>query len=127
MSIILKNGLVYDGAGSAPFSKDVFIQGEKITGIGNFSNDRNSTVIDARGDLIVPGFIDINSTADIHCHIFDSEKSKNILKSGVTTIIGGNNSFSFAPLMGRKSIEKLRKLIDSPFNINSSSVGEFIE
>ena len=56
MSILIKNGKVVTASEIA--DADVFIEGEKITAIGNNLNVKADDVIDAKGKLIMPGGID---------------------------------------------------------------------
>jgi len=56
MSILIKNGRVITA--SEDYSADIFIEGEKISSIGNNLNVRADEEIDAKGKLIFPGGID---------------------------------------------------------------------
>jgi len=57
--VLIKNGTVYDGTGSAPINADVAIQGDRIVAIGDLKNAQARTVIDARGLAVAPGFINM--------------------------------------------------------------------
>ena len=54
--ILIRNGLIYDGSGGAPFSAEVAIDGDTITAIGETGN-RARQIIDANGLAVAPGFI----------------------------------------------------------------------
>jgi len=56
MSILIKNGRVITA--SEDYSADIFIEGEKISSIGNNLNVKADEEIDAKGKLIFPGGID---------------------------------------------------------------------
>ena len=56
MSILIKNGRVITA--SEDYSADIFIEGEKISSIGNSLNVKADEEIDAKGKLIFPGGID---------------------------------------------------------------------
>ena len=56
MSILIKNGRVITA--SEDYTADIFIEGEKISSIGNNLNGKADEEIDAKGKLIFPGGID---------------------------------------------------------------------
>ncbi len=55
--------MIYDGAGSEPFSRDVGILGDRIAAIGDLEGQRVGIRLDVRSLVVVPGFIDIHSHA----------------------------------------------------------------
>ncbi|MCS5547522.1 MAG: amidohydrolase family protein, partial [SAR86 cluster bacterium] len=61
--LIIKNGTVYDGTGEKPFFADVAIKGNKIAAIGNLE-ESSKEVIDAKGKIVCPGFVDIHTHYD---------------------------------------------------------------
>lgn len=127
MSILIKNGLIFDGSGAPPFKNDIFINHQRISRIGNFSHRLAEQVIDAHGMPVVPGFIDINSDAD-HClSIFNEPFQSDYLSKGITTIIGGNAGASLAPLLDG-SLRAVRKWADpSLSNVNWRRLSEFFD
>ncbi|WP_216818579.1 N-acyl-D-amino-acid deacylase family protein [Solirubrum puertoriconensis] len=98
-SLIIRNGRVLDGSGNSWFRGDVAVHQGRIVAVGrlpaNFSAD---TVIDAKGLVVAPGFI------DVHTHIEDDElrqpTADNFIYDGVTTVITGNCGSS-RPDLGR--------------------------
>jgi len=56
MSLLIKNGRVITA--SEDYTADIFIEGEKISSIGNNLNVKADEEIDAKGKLIFPGGID---------------------------------------------------------------------
>lgn len=98
MTLLIKNGLIIDGTGSEPFHADVFVSGERISAIGNFSGKRADHVIDAQGMQVAPGFIDAHSEADHRLEILRGEEGT-YLREGITTAIGGHEGVSLAPLL----------------------------
>ena len=82
--LLIKNGLIYDGKGNEAYIADVAVKGEKISKIGEIE-DSAKKVIDAKGKIVTPGFV------DIHTH-FDGQVTwdpylRSSTYHGVTTIV----------------------------------------
>ncbi|MDP3052379.1 MAG: amidohydrolase family protein [bacterium] len=127
MTVLIKNALIFDGSGKLPFKSDIFINHERINRLGNFPHQSADKVIDARGAMTTPGFIDINADADHYLTLFSDPGQSELLKHGITTIIGGNAGSSLAPLIDG-SLRSIRKWADSSqVNVNWRSVFEFLK
>ena len=92
--LIIKNGTVYDGTGRKPFFADVAIKGNKIVAIGELE-ESSKEVIDAKGKIVAPGFV------DIHTH-YDGQVTwdpylRPSTYHGVTTVVMGNCGVGFSP------------------------------
>jgi len=57
--IVITNGHIIDGTGSPWYSGDLAIRDGKIAAIGNLHDAARSRTIDARGQVVAPGFIDM--------------------------------------------------------------------
>ena len=127
MTVLIKNALVFDGSGKPPFKSDIFINHERVNRLGNFPHQSAEKVIDARGAMVTPGFIDINSDIDHYLTLFADPYQADLIKQGITTVIGGNTGSSLAPLIDG-SLRSIRKWAD-PYliNINWRSVSEFLK
>jgi N-acyl-D-aspartate/D-glutamate deacylase len=91
--LVIKGGTLVDGTGSAPRRAEVAIADGRVTEIGtNLSGDR---VIDASGQVVAPGFIDIHTHYDAQV-FWDPALSPSCFH-GVTTVVAGNCGFSIAP------------------------------
>jgi N-acyl-D-amino-acid deacylase len=95
--LLVLNGLVHDGSGSAPYVASVGIDGDIITAIYP-RGARHALIwpggrqtIDARGSDVAPGFIDTHTHADLN--ILGSSgavRANNFIGQGITTIVTGN-------------------------------------
>ena len=56
--LLIKGGTLIDGSGSAAVLADIGIIGEKITFIGDSTGKESNEVINAKGLIVSPGFID---------------------------------------------------------------------
>src|SRR5215471_17096399 len=76
--LIIRNGRIVDGSGSPWYRADVAIQGDTIVRIAPSITESGARIIDARGEAIAPGFIDIHSHA--REGIFDSPAAENYIR-----------------------------------------------
>lgn len=97
-TILIKNIQLIDGTGQLAYKADVLVKGDKISAIGHFTNYQAEEIIDGMNAYLAPGFIDISNAGDKYFDIFYNQKQANLLTQGVTTIIGGHNGLSLAPL-----------------------------
>ena len=103
--ILIKGGLVFDGAGDAGVKADVLVRDGAIAKIAPSIEGATARVIDADGLAVAPGFIDIKTHSDFTLPINPKAESK--LRQGVTTEIIGHCGFSVAPVLPGK-VELLR-------------------
>lgn len=94
--LLIKNGYIVDGSGTAPYYADVAISGNKIAAIGENLTGDCERVIDAEGMIVCPGFIDNHTHGDLNVLI--DPHAKNELLQGITTEVGGNCGISLAPI-----------------------------
>ena len=83
-----------DGTGSAGRRADVAVTGGRITGIGD--GLEGERVLDADGQVVSPGFIDIHTHYDAQV-FWDPDLTPSSFH-GVTTVVAGNCGFSIAPI-----------------------------
>jgi len=98
--VLIKNGLVIDGAGTAGARLDVGINGNRIAAVGHDLGTMAFKTIDAAGLAVTPGFIDIKTHSDFTLPINPKAESK--VRQGVTTEIIGHCGFSVAPCLPGK-------------------------
>ncbi len=126
--ILIKNGTVIDGTGSAGFKTNLAIKKDKIKKIGPLKGAKTKTVINARGQYVVPGFVDIHNHSDSYWALFATPGLNSMINQGVTTIIGGNCGSSLAPLTEGGLIISIQKWGDiSKTNVNWLSMAEFLK
>ncbi len=120
--LLIRNGMVVDGTGSAPRQADVAVKDGRIVELGRITAAA-SRVIDAEGALITPGFVDIHTHYDGQVS-WDEEFAPSILH-GVTTCVMGNCGVGFAPVRERDH-ERLIDLMQGVEDIPGSVLSEGI-
>ena len=98
--ILIKGGLVFDGADNPGVKSDVLVRDGVIVKIASSISEKSARVIDADGLAVAPGFIDIKTHSDFTLPINPKAESK--LRQGVTTEIIGHCGFSVAPVLPGK-------------------------
>lgn len=96
--LLIKNGRIVDGSGKPGYNADLGVKGDRIISIGNLQHARAKRVIDARGLVVAPGFIDMLGQSELNVLIDPRTMSK--VMQGVTTEITGEGE-SIAPLNER--------------------------
>lgn len=127
-SIVIKNAKIIDGTGEQPFISDIGIADSKIESISTITPSQGEQIIDASGLVVTPGFIDLTSHSDMFWTLLSSPLQESLLAQGVTTILGGSDGSSLAPLVHPKFLPHTQKLVTADtFNVNWLTVGEFYE
>lgn len=86
--LLIVNGRVLDGSGNPWFRADVGIRGDRIAAVGRLAGQPATTVIDARGRFVAPGFIDVHSHALGGLTRPSLRDARALLAQGLTTVVG---------------------------------------
>lgn len=128
LDLIIKNGRVYDGTGAEAADLDIGIKKDEIVEVGKLGAKLARRVIDASGQCVSPGFIDVQNHSDSYWTIFDYPHQQSLLAQGITTVAFGHCGASLAPLPsleGLKSVQKWHTL--SGVNFNWQYFEEFLD
>src|SRR5436853_3466588 len=93
--LVITNGHIIDGTVSPWYSGDVGIRAGKIAAIGNLAGAPRQRTIDAHGQVVAPGFIDMLGQSELTILVEPRLPSK--IYQGITTEITGEGD-SVAPL-----------------------------
>jgi N-acyl-D-amino-acid deacylase len=88
--LVLRGGTIHDGTGGAAVVGDVAIRGDRVVAVGQFDAAGSPRVIDCRGLIVAPGFIDLHSHSDSGIVVPQTRSNANFLMQGCTTVVTGN-------------------------------------
>ena len=91
VDVIIRGGMIYDGGEGDPYVGDVAIRGDRIVHVGPPGLYSAGRVIDAKGMIVAPGFIDPHTHADSFIRSADRALRVNAawLNQGVSTVMIG--------------------------------------
>jgi dihydroorotase/N-acyl-D-amino-acid deacylase len=92
--LLFAGGRVVDGSGAPWFAADVGVRGEQIVAVGALVGHAAKRTIDARGLLVMPGFIDLLGQSEYNVLVDKRAASK--ITQGITTEVTGEGA-SIAP------------------------------
>jgi N-acyl-D-amino-acid deacylase len=94
--VVIKDGMIIDGARNPRYRGDVAISNGVVAKIGRVNPNDARRVLDARGLIVAPGFVDLHTHYD--AQIFWDPYLTTSGWHGVTSVVIGNCGFGFAPM-----------------------------
>lgn len=82
------NGRIIDGTGNPWFYGSVAIKDDRIVTVGTIDAKRAARVIDAQGQIVAPGFIDVHT--HVEGSLNENPTADNFAYMGVTSLVTGN-------------------------------------
>jgi len=110
--LMVRGGRIVDGTGNPSFSADVAIAGDVIVAIAPALQPGSARVIDARGQIVAPGFIDVHSHSEERQDkqdIVGNPAAENNIRQGVTTVFAspdGGGSVQVAAYLAKVDIAR---------------------
>lgn len=120
---VIRNGLIFDGSGSAPFRGDVAIDKDRITYVGPHAPGAGRSEIDAHGKAVSPGFI--NMLAHPEESLLVDKRALSDITQGVTLEVMGEDSMG--PLTPAMKAEMQSQQGDLKYDIDWTTLGEYLE
>ena len=120
--LVVRGGTVVDGTGAPAFEADVAVKDGQIAAVGRIAGS-GLEEIDARGQIVTPGFVDIHTHYDGQA-TWDGRMQPSSWH-GVTTVVMGNCGVGFAPTSPDRH-EWLIELMEGVEDIPGSAMTEGI-
>src|SRR5262245_12708421 len=103
--LLIRGGHVIDGSGAPGREADVSVLDGRVAAVEPRSARPARRVIDARGQVVAPGLIDIHTHSDFTLPLNPRAESK--IRQGVTLEVVGNCGCSVAPVLpGRAEMQR---------------------
>ena len=125
--LVIRGGHVIDGTGREGRDADVSLRDGRIVAIGPRLSGPARRTIDARGQVVAPGLIDIHTHSDFTLPLAPRAESK--IRQGVTTEVVGNCGFSAAPALPGRAPELAEYLASSApgLEFRDGSFADYVE
>ena len=85
--LVITNARVIDGSGNPWFRADIAVNDGRIVRIGRIGAIQGRQAIDAKGQILAPGFIDVHTHVE---SIYSLPGAENFIRMGVTSLVTGN-------------------------------------
>jgi N-acyl-D-amino-acid deacylase len=121
--VVIRNAMIYDGSGGKPYSGEIAIDGDRIAYVGAKSGLAGRSEIDAHGQAVAPGFIDMMGHSEESLLV--DGRAVSGLKQGVTLDIFTEQSMGpLSPDMARRMVEREG---DLKYDVTWASLGQYLE
>jgi N-acyl-D-amino-acid deacylase len=122
--LLVRGGAIYDGTGAAGYTGDVAIDGDRIVYVGPRAPGDARRVIDAAGQAVTPGFINMLSWSNESLLV--DGRGQGELRQGVTLEVMGEGE-SMGPLTPPMKEEMAAQQGDLKFAVEWTTLGEYLE
>ncbi|MEM9839477.1 MAG: D-aminoacylase [Pseudomonadota bacterium] len=122
--VIIRGGMIYDGNGGEPYIGDVATSRDRVAAVGDLGDATAILEIDAAGQAVSPGFINVLSWSDES--LLHDPRGMSVLKQGVTLEVMGEG-WSMGPLTEEMRAELLRNQSDIMFDVPWTTFGEYLQ
>ncbi len=121
--LLIMGGDIYDGTGRSAAKADIAISGDKIARIGQIEQSQARRVVDAAGQAVSPGFINMLSWSTESLLVDGNSQGE--IRQGVTTQIMGEGS-SMGPLTSVMKERMVKEQGDIKFPIEWTTLSEYL-
>ncbi len=122
--LAIKGGSLVDGTGGPPYVGDVYIRGDRIVYVGSPRPMRAKRTIDAKGQVVAPGFINMLSQAQ-ESMIADGREESDLVQ-GVTLEVMGEGD-SMGPLTDSMAARNESRESDIKYPVNWRTLGQYLQ
>jgi N-acyl-D-amino-acid deacylase len=121
--VVIRHAMIYEGLGGAPYAGELAIDGDHIAYVGRESAGHGRLEIDARGQAVAPGFIDMMGHSEESLLI--DGRAVGGLRQGITTDIFTEDSMGpLSPEMARHMKERQG---DLKYDVTWSTLGQYLD
>ena len=119
---IIRNAMIYDGNGGAPYKGDMAINADTIAAMGDLGSSKANKEIDAKGMAVAPGFSNMMGHSEET--LFQDNRALSDVKQGVTMEVFGE--LSYGPLNAKSKKQAQDAEGDIKYNVGWNTLGEYM-
>jgi N-acyl-D-amino-acid deacylase len=112
--LVITNARIVDGSGNPWFRADVGIRDGRIAQVGRINPAEGKRTIDAKDQILAPGFIDVHTHVE---SIYNQPAAENFIRMGVTSLVTGNCGTSTTEVA-----EFLARAKQQPISVNLATL-----
>jgi len=112
--LVITNARIIDGTGNPWFRGSIAVNEGRIVKVGFFDTSGAKQIIDAKNQIVAPGFIDVHAHTE---DIYGNPTAENFVRMGVTSLITGNCGSSVTDVK-----EFLGRMKDKPLAVNLATL-----
>ena len=121
--VVIQNAVIYDGTGAKPYPGMLAIDGDRIAYVGPRRPLKGRLQIDAHGQAVAPGFIDMMGHSEVSLLI--DGRAVSGLKQGVTLDVFTESTMG--PLSSEMAQEMRQEQGDLKFDVTWSTLGQYLD
>jgi N-acyl-D-amino-acid deacylase len=121
--VVIRNAMIYDGSGNKPYGGEVAIDGDRISYVGARVGHRGRSEIDAHGQAVAPGFIDMMGHSEESLLI--DGRAVSGLKQGITLDVF--TEFSMGPLTEEMARQMAARQGDLKYEVSWRTLGQYLD
>ncbi|MDE2137110.1 MAG: D-aminoacylase [Gammaproteobacteria bacterium] len=120
---VIRHAMIYDGDGGAPYAGELAIDGDRIAYVGPHAAGRGRLEIDARGQAVSPGFIDMMGHSEESLLV--DGRGVSALEQGVTLDVF--TELSMGPLTPEMARAMQARQGDVKYDVTWSTLGQYLD
>jgi N-acyl-D-amino-acid deacylase len=121
--VVIRHAMIYDGAGAAPYAGELAIDGDRIAYVGPQGAGAGRLEVDAHGEAVSPGFIDMMGHSEES--LLADGRGVSALKQGVTLDVF--TELSMGPLTSGMARAMKARQGDITFEVTWSTLGQYLD
>lgn len=121
--VIIRGGTVFDGLGNPGREADIGIVGDRIAAIGKLGQARGVLEIDAKGQAVAPGFVNMLSWSTES--LIEDGRSQGEIRQGVTLEVMGEGT-SMGPLNAEMKTRAVKEQGDIHYPVGWTSLSDYL-
>jgi N-acyl-D-amino-acid deacylase len=121
--VLISNAIIYDGSGAKPYPGDVAIDADRIAYVGPHTTLQGRVVIDAHGQAVAPGFIDMMGHSEES--LLADGRAVSGLKQGITLDVFTEQSMG--PLTAQMAKLMGERQGDFRYDVTWRTLGQYME